>query len=248
MSPNGTTWSRPAVLVAALLLVGACSDDGAASSEGSRPTASAPAPGATLFTDTFQDDHNDWALPENENSRTEVVRGDFVWEAKRAADLRPHLIAQPLGDAFDRGKLRMLNVVVRAVVTPERGAGAYGVFCREVRDTDSDFQWYEFVARDGYAAIRRADSAGHLEVLAKTTDVHLPLGHEATLEAACTDDAQGQARLWFSVNGEALLATTDPHALGNGVAGLQAYDAPDEDAGSRYLIRWHDFTVSRATA
>ncbi len=245
MSTTGTRWGRSALLLVAVLAVGACSDDGSTSGS-SRPTGSAPAPGATIFTDTFADDHNDWALPENENSRTEMIHGDFVWQAKKAADLRPHLIARPIGDAFDRGELRMRNVVVRAAVTPERGAGAYGVFCREVRDTDSDFQWYEFVARDSYAAIRHADSAGHLEVLAKTTDVHLPLGHKATLEAACTDDAQGRAQLWFSVNDEALLATTDPHALGNGAAGLQAYDAPDEDAGSRYLIRWHDFTVYRA--
>ena len=118
----------------------------------------------------------------------------------------------------------------------------------EVRDTDSDFQWYEFIARDGYAAIRRADSAGHLDVLAVTKDVDLPLGQEATLEAACTDDAQGRARLWFSVNHDALLVTTDPHALGNGFAGLQAYDSADKAAGSRFLIRWHDFTVFRAKA
>ena len=162
--------------------------------------------------------------------------------------MRPHLLAAPVADAFDRGELRMRDVVVRAAVTPERGAGAYGVFCREVRDTDSDFQWYEFIARDGYAAIRRADSAGHLDVLAVTKDVELPVGQEATLQAACTDDAQGRAHLWFSVNQDALLVTTDPHALGNGSAGLQAYDAPDKAAGSRLLIRWHDFTVYRATA
>ena len=45
-----------------------------------------------------------------------------------------------------------------------------GVFCREVPDTDADFQWYEFVVRDGYAAIRLADLAGNLDVLAETED------------------------------------------------------------------------------
>ena len=40
-----------------------------------------------------------------------------------------------------------------------------GVF-REVPDTDADFQWYEFVARDRFAAIHKADSEGNLEVLA----------------------------------------------------------------------------------
>jgi hypothetical protein len=50
------------------------------------------------------------------------------------------------------------------------------MFCRENPDTDADFQWYEFVARDGFAAIRIADSDGDLEVLAETEELALPLG------------------------------------------------------------------------
>ena len=187
-----TTPVRIGLLLAAVLGIGGCSDGGASASDSTRPTSAAPSAGDTLFTDPFDDDANGWALPENENSRTEVLGGDFVWEAKRAAaDLRPHVLAAPLADAFDRGDgPQMRNVVVRASVTPERGTGAMGVFCREVRDTDTDFQWYEFVARDGFAAIRRGDSAGHLDVLASTHDLDLPLGREATLEAACVDDAE----------------------------------------------------------
>jgi len=33
--------------------------------------------------------------------------------------------------------------------------------------------------------------------------------------------------------------------LGNGAAGLQAYDSPDKASDARYLIRWHDFTIYR---
>ncbi len=78
----------------------------------------------------------------------------------------------------------MLNVVVRADVTPVQGAAVSGVFCRESPDTDADFQWYEFVARDGFAAIRIADSEGELEVLAETEDLTLPMGEMFTMEAA----------------------------------------------------------------
>jgi hypothetical protein len=245
----GTTTARPVrigLLLAAVLGIAGCSDGGASASDSTRPTSAAPSPSDTLFTDPFDNDANGWALPENENSRMVFLGGDFVWEAKRAADIRPHLIAEPIGDAFDRGDgPQMRNVVVRTSFTPVRGTGAMGVFCREVRDTDSDFQWYEFVARDGFAAIRRGDSAGHLDVLATTHDLDLPLGHEATVEAACVDDANGGARLWLSVDGTAVLVARDPHPLGNGPAGLQAYDSPEKASKARCLIRWHDFSIYR---
>ena len=143
-----------------------------------RPTSAAPSAGDTLFTDPFDDDANGWALPETENSRTEVLGGDFVWEAKRAApDLRPHVLAAPLADAFDRGDGCRCATWSSGRRSPRSVAPAlWGCSAGEVRDTDSDFQWYEFVARDGFAAIRRADCAGHLDVLAVTKDVDLPLG------------------------------------------------------------------------
>ena len=142
----------------------------------------------------------------------------------------------------------MRNVVVRASVTPVHGTGAMGVFCREVRDTDSDFQWFEFVARDGYAAIRRADSAGHLDMLATTTKVDLPLGQRATMEAVCSDTADGETtRLWLSLDGTAVLEATSAEQLGNGAAGLQGYDSPDRASSARFLVRWHDFAVYRPT-
>ena len=248
MGTTATTPIRVGLLLAALLGLGGClgASDPSSDSDSTRPTSAAPSAGRTLFTDPFDDDANGWALPENENSRMDFLGGDFVWEAKRAADLRPHILAASLGDDFDRGDgPQMREVVVGESVTPVHGTGARGVFCREVRDTDSDFQWYEFVARDGYAAIRRGDSAGHLDALATTHDLELPLGHEATLEAACLDDANGGARLWLSVDGTAVLVARDPHPLGNGPAGLQAYDSPDKASDARYLIRWHDFTIYR---
>jgi hypothetical protein len=238
-----TTTACCGALFAVAALAG-CTGDADATSGSLANAPTAPEAGKTLFADTFADDHNGWALPENEAARSEFGGGDFTWFSKQPG-LRPHLLAKTLGDAFDRGQLHMRNVVVDASVTPVRGKAAMGPFCREVRDTDADFQWYEFVVRDGYAAIRRADSSGHLDVLAKTTDVDVPLGDEAALEAACVDGASGQARLWLSVNGTPTLFARDAHALGNGAPGLQAYDAP---SGARMVVRWHDFTVSRPAA
>lgn len=229
------------LLAAALATAGCSSADARSGAAGATPAA--PSRDTTLFTDSFDDDTNGWALPANEQGRSDIEGGDFVWES-RTPNLRPHLLAETLAEKFDRGELRMRDVVVRTRVTPVRGKAAFGLFCREVRDTDADFQWYEFVARDGYAAIRRADSAGHLDVLAKTTELDLPLGAGATMEAACTDDSKGRAQLWLSVNDSPVLFTRDARPLGNGAPGLQAYDAPSKAGSSRLLIRWHDFTVS----
>jgi len=230
-------------VIAAVLAVSACSS--------SDPTSEAvdagqpPRPAAALFSDSFDDDGNEWALPENDWLRTTVAGGDFVWQAKAVGDGRPHVLAAPLARSFEAGTLRMRDVVVRATVTPDEGQGALGVFCREVPDTDTDFEWYEFVVRDGYGAIRRSDSAGHLDVLATTDEVSLPDGESATVEAVCTDDAAGHGQLWLSLDGEVLLHAEDAEPLGNGPPGLQAYDSPDDDPAARFLMRWHDFTVHR---
>jgi hypothetical protein len=246
-----TASRRPEVLarstIVGALLVGAalsgCSatrTSPAAAGQAPRP----PAAGRTLFSDSFHDDHNGWALPSNERASSTYERGDFVW-LSHSPTLRPHLGPETLGRKFDQGTLRMRNVIVTATFTPERGKGAVGVFCREVRDTDADFQWYEFVARDGYAAIRHADSAGHLVVLSTSTDIHLPLRHDARIQATCQDDRGSHAQLWLRLDGKVVLFARDPVALHSGVPGLQAYDAPATASRQRLLVRWHDFRVQR---
>jgi len=195
-----------------------------------------------LFEDALDDDRNGWALPENESARFAYENGDFVWGSK-IENLHPHLLAAPLAEAFDRGELDMLDVVVRADVTPIQGAAAMGVFCREVPDTDADFQWYEFVVRDGYAAIRIADTDGRLDVLATSDEVDLPDGERSTVEAACRDDDRGHGQLWLTVNDALILHATHDEPLGNGAAGLQAYDGPASASPERFVIRWHHFAV-----
>ncbi len=194
--------------------------------------------------DEFDDDSNGWALPPSKTGSTTMVDGDFVWESK-VPGLRPHLIAATLGEAYDAGRLEMTDVEVQASVTPQQGAAAMAVFCREVPDVDADYQWYEFVVRDGYAAIRLADLSGNLEVLADTEDASLPLGETATIGATCVDGAGDTAVLTLSLDHEALLTAQVDDALGNGVAGLQAYDSDDRSA-DRFRIAWHDFSVAPA--
>lgn len=197
------------------------------------------------FRDTFDDDRNGWELPPNESGTTEVRDGDFVWDFKKP-QLAPHLIAHTLGTAYDEGRLDMGDVHVSASVTPLRGLAAPAVFCREVPDTDSDFQWYEFVVRDGYAAIRRADIAQNLEVLAEVDDVALPLGEKATIKASCVNGDNGEAQLTLELNGEQLLQADVADPLDNGVPGLQAYDVPAEASDEPMVIVWHDFAVDPA--
>jgi hypothetical protein len=198
------------------------------------------------FSDSFDDDHNGWALPPSDSGTTTVEGGDFVWDSKKY-EQRPHVIAETVGEAFDRGRLDMTDVRVTASVTPQRGVAAIGVYCREAPDTDSDFSWYEFVVRDGYAAIRLADSAGDLDPLAETEDAALPLGAATTIEATCVDGADGTAALSMSLDGAELLTAEVSDPLGNGGAGLQAYDAAEDQADDPMLIAWHDFSVEQAS-
>jgi hypothetical protein len=148
-----------------------------------------------------------------------------------------------LGSQYDSGELDMLDVVVRSEATIVDGDGVAGVFCREHPDTDAEWQWYEFVARDGFAAIRLADLEGNLETLAKTDDVSLPTGEPIAFEAACVDGTNGSAELLLSLNGSPVLHASDDDPLENGVSGLQAYTHPVHD---QLDIRWHEFAVHRA--
>ena len=246
-----------ALALLAATMVG-CSSDGGSDVAGVDGAPSNPSSAATPATtpdaaadevsslsDSFENDRNGWALPPSEGGTTTMEGGDFVWESKQP-HLRPHVLATTLGEAYDQGRLTMTDVVVRASVTVERGAAAVGVFCREVPDTDADFQWYEFVLRDGYAAIRVADLAGNFDVLKDTRDVEVTHGSPIALEAICLDAADGSATLTFTMDGRPVLEARAEDPLGNGVAGLQAYDAAEEESAERFLLAWHDFAVEPA--
>jgi hypothetical protein len=156
-------------------------------------------PDDVLFEDAFDDDRNGWGIIDHpEFGSTSFADGDYVWTLKGSSG---HLLPAVLGEQYDHGELEMLDVTVRAGATIDAGDGVIGLFCREGPDTDAEWQWYEFVARDGFAAIRRADSEGNLDVLAETNDVRLPNGEPMTIQATCVDDNDGNASLTLSLMG-----------------------------------------------
>ena len=197
-----------------------------------------------LFEDSFDDDSNRWGVVNDPQFGTAAfANGDYVWELRGSV---AHWLPAVLGEQYDNDELDMLDVVVRTEATIEAGDGVIGVFCRETPDTDADWQWYEFVVRDGYAAIRQADQEANLDILAETDDVSLPVGEPITIEATCVDDANGAAQLSLTLNGTAVLdAIDDDDPLGNGVAGLQAWTFPVHE---QMDIRWHEFSVHRPNA
>ena len=211
---------------------------GAGSTTASQAEPSDAVSDGTQFNDSFDDDRNGWGvIDESEFGTIAYEGGDYVWAfTGRVA----HWIPAVLGDQFDRGELEMRDVVVKADVTVDSGGGVVGVFCRETADTDADYQWYEFVARDGFAAIRRADFESNIDVLAETDDVSLPIGTPIAFEATCLDDANGTAQLSLSLNGTSVLSATDDDPLGNGVSGLQAWTFPIHE---QIDVRWHEFSV-----
>jgi hypothetical protein len=206
------------------------------------PTAS-PTDANLLFLDTFDDDRNRWGvLDDPVGGTTSFAGGDYVWKFKGSV---AHWLPEVLGEQYDHGELKMRDVAVRADLTIGSGGGVAGVACRENRDTDADFQWYEFVARDGFAAIRQSDVEGNIVVLAKTDKVSLPMGKAFTVEGVCVNDGAGQAHLAMSLDGNQVLETTRSDPLENGVPALQAWTSPRH---SPMDIAWHEFSVRSVTS
>ncbi len=218
-----------------LLLVGTVGVTAVGGNNGSTPPAD-----EALFEDSFADDRNGWGVVDDPQYGTAAFEdGDYVWEFRGSV---AHWVPAVLGEQYDRDELDMRDVIVRTEATILTGDGVIGVFCRETPDTDAEWQWYEFVARDGYAAIRHADQEANLEVLAETDDVSLADGEPITIEATCVDDANGAAQLSLALNGTTMLHATDEDPLSNGVVGLQAWTFPIHEP---MHIRWHEFSVHR---
>ena len=123
---------------------------------------------SVLFTDDLVDDRHMWGeVDDPEYGTAKFVDGDYVWEFRGS---NAHWLPGVLIDQYDAGDLRIPDAAVTADLTIHSGGGVAGVFCREAVDTDAEFQWYEFVVRDGYAAIRLSDSEGNIEPLAETRE------------------------------------------------------------------------------
>jgi hypothetical protein len=209
------------------------------------PSSTAPTASdeTVLFDEPFDDDRNGWGIIDHPDyGGTSYDNGDYVWNLTGSSG---HLIAEVLGVQYDNDELDMLDVTIRAELTIDSGNGVAGVFCREVPDSDADWQWYEFVVRDGWAAVRLADLEGNIDVIAETDDVDVAKGVPFAIEATCADDADGVAQLSLSIDDERVLTAEHDDPLGNGVPGLQAWTYP---VHALMEIRWHDFTVVPATA
>jgi len=202
------------------------------------PTTTPSAPAALLFEDAFDDDRNGWGVVDHPDyGSMSYEGGDYVWAFAGSV---AHWLPKVLGDQYDQGELDMADVVVHAEATVLKGGGVIGVFCREQPDDDADWEWYEFVARDGFAAIRQADSEGNIDVLAETEHVTAPAGQPLSIEATCSDDNAGHAQLSLSLNDAPLLTATGDDPLGHGPPGLQAWTYPKHD---QMDIRWHEFSI-----
>jgi hypothetical protein len=244
-------WAAP-LLTGVVIVAGCGDDDSSTTAQATATTTTAtsmtstapdtaagnPPSAAPLFQDPFDDDHNGWGVIDHPQfGSTAFDGGDYVWEFTGSS---AHLLAEVLGEQYDRGELDMADVVVRAEATVLVGGGVIGVFCRENTDVDAEYQWYEFVARDGFAAIRRADSEGNIDTLAETEDVSLPSGEPIAIEATCADDGNGHADLSLTLNAAPVLSATADDPLGTGPPGLQAWTFPAHD---QMTIRWHEFSI-----
>jgi hypothetical protein len=167
-----------------------------------------PVEGTILFQDPFDDDRNKWGIIDDPvGGTTSVRRGDYVWKFKGSV---AHWIPEVLGEEYDHGELKMRDVAVRADLTINSGGGVAGVGCRENQDTDADYQWYEFVVRNGFAAIRQSDVKGNIQVLAQTDKVSVPLGKAFTVEGVCVNDPSGKVHLTMNLNGTPILRRSAP--------------------------------------
>jgi hypothetical protein len=252
--------------IGALALIASCGSDDAATSAsesstqigttvgvsstttsttGTEPATATVAPtdgSAVLFAEDFDDDTNGWGVVDGEYGTWTYDNGDYVWDFTGRIG---HLIPETLGRLYDAGELAARDVEVRASLTIEDGGGVAGVFCREVPDTDAEYEWYEFVVRDGYGAIRRADLEGNLEVLAETTTPSIEFGRPFELTARCIDTAGGEAMLSLDLDDQRILDATDSDPIGNGVPGIEAWTYPPHDPMG---LRWHQLTISTITS
>ncbi|MEO8328796.1 MAG: hypothetical protein ABI586_02210 [Candidatus Nanopelagicales bacterium] len=204
-------------------------------------------PGPPIMDEAFKDDSNGWGIVDSEDGHNYYAKGQYVVDFRAGPFL--HWVSDVLAQEWEAETVDLSDVVIKAKGTTTRGEGVVGVFCRETVDTDAEFEWYEFVVRDGYAAIRRADLRGNLRVLAETDNLALPLDVPFTLEATCVNDNDDAASLSLGLDGEELLRATDGEdALTDGLVGIQIWDAPDSLEVDPPRVEWDSFLVSEASS
>jgi hypothetical protein len=219
-----------------------CDRAGSAASPTPSPASSLPAAGKVLLHDPFDDDSSGWGVIDDpEFGSTDYVGGNYVWAMTGRVF---SLVPETLGRQFDSGALSMSDVVMEADVTIEKGGGVVGLQCRNSPDTDAGYQWYDFVARDGYGAIRLADDKSNIDVLTESKDVAIPLGERFAIGAACITEGD-KVQLSMAINDEPVLSTTVPAKATDGVPGIVGWTYP---LHSELDVSWDQFTVSSPAA
>jgi len=249
MTPPRTLVRRiagcPLTLVLGMVLVVGCTSSDEPASAPSSPAAPLATPGAEILDERFDDDSNGWGIVDGEEGQNYYENGNYIVDFRSGQFL--HWISDGLLQEWESESVDLHDVVIEAKVTTTRGEGVVGVFCRETADTDAEFEWYEFIVRDGHAAIRRADLRGNLQVLAETDDLALPIDTPFTLEATCVGATDDAAALSLALNGEELLrATDDENPLTDGMVGIQIWDAPESLEADPPRVEWDSFLVSEA--
>lgn len=220
----------------------AASGSSDAASDASKSSA-APTTGELLYDDPLEDDRFAWDWPHNDEFGSATFEnGDAVWRSTG------RIVLQWNGELEDKlfrtRPTDLRDVVLRAEATIEKGGGVVGIACRVTPDTDADFQWYEFVVRNEYAAIRRSDVLSHIEVLKETKDVSVPLGKPMKIEGRCVNADDGKAQLTFWLDGKQILEATDGTLVSASKwPALVLWTFPVHEQTD---VRWHHFSVYKS--
>ena len=198
--------------------------------------------GTVILHDDFDDDRNEWGIVDGEYGTAFFEDGQYVWDTTGSNIhwMPPMFIPEEFGGTYT-GEPDLTNVTVGTELNIVSGEGVAGVFCRETPDTDAEVEWYEFVVRDGFASIRRADLEANIVELASTEDLSLPHDVEFTLEAVCGTGDDGSAELALLINGSEVLTASDADALPGPGIGQQAYTYP---VHAPMTLHWNSFTVT----
>jgi hypothetical protein len=202
----------------------------------STPAASSPSSrlgtDALLFFDEFDDETSGWPTGEGMGAAVGYIDGALFVGATDDLPGGPFTPSRPLGESFD-------TIRFAALVQPEAGSeGVYGVHCQ---DEDYDFLGGAVTTDGSYLLYRRV--AGVDEVIQRHDDPPLSgtdAGSEVLLMVECGVNAQGDAEIYFSVNGEDLLDHTESASALDGIVEFGLYAAAE---GSRL-----SFNVTEATA
>ncbi|QAY69763.1 hypothetical protein [Xylanimonas protaetiae] len=178
--------------------------------------------------------------------RARFDRGAYVTEATGA----PLVGAFPdeLVRSVESGEVDLTDVVIESTIVMEQRGEVAGVYCRQGTDTDSDFQHYEFMVRDGYATIRIADNNVQIDVLAETRRLSLPRGEEIAIQATCVGEETRGVDLSLTVDGVLVLQASTDVVLPGGIVGLLMYPRPGAGEGNASSARFLDFSVSSVRA